>query len=405
MKLFKRKSATDTNTIIIGAGPAGLAMAACLAKKGVDYILLEKTNEVAPAWKSHYDRLHLHTAKEYSALPYYPFPKLFARYPARQQVVRYLEDYAQHFNIEPKFNHTVTQITTTQTGKQHTWQVTAQINPNHDTQVFNSAGQKPQVAGGETKTYTAKNLVIATGYNRVPQMPTWEGLEDFTGPVIHSHDYKNGQPFKGKKVLVVGFGNSGAEISLDLWEHGARPIQSVRSAVNVLPREILGQPTLAMGIWQQHLPPKMIDAINTTTSKVLMGDLSQYGLKQLDKGPMQTLKEKAQVPMLDVGTIDLIKRGEIIVYPGIEKFEGNEVVFSDGRREKIDALVLATGYRPCVDEFLAEHKVLDANGTPKSSGTESQLDGLYFCGFYISPAGMFREMAKEAKQIAKCIKK
>ena len=257
----------------------------------------------------------------------------------------------------------------------------------------------------QTKKYTAKNLVVATGYNRVPQMPSWEGLDGFTGTVIHSHDYKNGQAFKGKKVLVVGFGNSGAEISLDLWEHGAHPIQSVRSAVNVLPREVLGQPTLAMGIWQQHLPPKLIDSINTTTSKILMGDLSKYGLKQLDKGPMQTLKEKAQVPMLDVGTIDLIKRGEIIVYPGIEKFEGNEVVFSDGRRETIDALVLATGYRPCVDEFLAEHKVLDDHGTPQSSGTESKLDGLFFCGFYISPAGMFREMAREAKQIAKCIKK
>lgn len=405
MKLFKRKSATDTNTIIIGAGPAGLAMAACLAKKGVDYILLEKTNEVAPAWKSHYDRLHLHTAKEYSALPYYPFPKLFARYPARQQVVRYLEDYAQHFNIEPEFNHTVTNIRANGAGKKRTWQVTAQVNPNHDTKVFNELGSEQLVAEGEKKTYTAKNLVIATGYNRVPQMPSWEGLEGFTGTVMHSHDYKNGQAFKGKKVLVVGFGNSGAEISLDLWEHGARPIQSVRSAVNVLPREVLGQPTLAMGIWQQHLPPKLIDSINTTTSKILMGDLSKYGLKQLDKGPMQTLKEKAQVPMLDVGTIDLIKRGEIIVYPGIEKFEGNDVVFSDDRRETIDALVLATGYRPCVDEFLAEHKVLDNHGTPQSSGTESKLDGLFFCGFYISPAGMFREMAREAKQIAKCIKK
>ena len=136
-----------------------------------------------------------------------------------------------------------------------------------------------------------------------------------------------------------------------------------------------------------------------------MGDLSKYGLKQLDKGPMENLKEKAQVPMLDVGTIDLIKRGEIIVYPGIEKFEGNEVVFVDGRRESIDAMVLATGYRPCVDEFLSEQKVLKDDGTPKSSGEESELEGLYFCGFYISPAGMFREMAKEAKQIAKQIKK
>lgn len=404
MKLFKRKAATDTNTIIVGAGPAGLAVAACLAKKGVDYIILEKTDKIAPAWKSHYDRLHLHTAKEYSALPYYEFPKLFDRYPARQQVVRYLEDYAARFNIAPKFNHTVENITSTGEGKKRIWQVTAQVNPSQDSKVHDDKAESQEKADGESCHYTAKNLVIATGYNRVPQTPSWEGLEDFTGTVMHSHDYKNGKPFKDKKVLVVGFGNSGAEISLDLWEHGARPIQSVRSAVNVLPREVLGQPTLAMGIWQQHLPPKLIDTINTTTSKMLMGDLSKYGLKQLDKGPMQTLKENAQVPMLDVGTIDLIKRGEIIVYPGIEKFDGNDVVFVDGRRETIDALILATGYRPCVDEFLSEHKVLTDNGTPQSSGEESELDGLYFCGFYISPAGMFREMAKEAKRIAKSIK-
>lgn len=415
MKLFKKTPTTDTNTIIIGAGPAGLAVAACLAKKGVDYIILEKTNEIAPAWKSHYDRLHLHTAKEYSALPYYPFPKLFARYPARQQVVRYLEDYADHFDIRPKFNHTVTDITCQQEGKKHIWQVTAQVNPKHDNKVFedNPAKQdkamqdmsNPQKSEEKLHQYTAQNLVIATGYNRVPQRPTWPGLDGFTGTILHSHEYKNGEPFKDKKVMVVGFGNSGAEISLDLWEHGAKPIQSVRSAVNVLPREVLGQPTLAMGIWQQHLPPKLIDAINTTTSKVLMGDLSKYGLKQLDKGPMQTLKEKAQVPMLDVGTIALIKQGEITVYPGIERFEGNEVIFTDGRRDVIDAMVLATGYRPCVDAFLSEQAVLNEQGTPKSSGEESKLSGLYFCGFYISPAGMFREMAKEAKQIAKSIKK
>lgn len=404
MKFLKKKSSTDTNTIIIGAGPAGLAVAACLAKKGVDYIILEKTDEIAPAWKSHYDRLHLHTAKEYSALPYYPFPKLFAKYPARQQVVRYLEDYAQNFAIEPQFNHTVTHITSTGEGKKRLWQVTAEVNTAKDSKAHDSKAQSKQKANGETKQYTAKNLVIATGYNRVPQMPSWQGLDEFKGTVMHSHDYKNGEAFKDQKVMVVGFGNSGAEIALDLWEHGAKPIQSVRSAVNVLPREVLGQPTLAMGIWQQHLPPKLIDKINTTTSKVLMGDLSKYGLKQLDKGPMETLKEKAQVPMLDVGTIDLIKRGEIIVYPGIEKFEGNQVVFVDGRSEKIDAVVLATGYRPCVDEFLAEQKVLTPDGTPKSSGEQSQLEGLYFCGFYISPAGMFREMAKEAKVIAKAIK-
>ena len=367
----------EADTLIIGAGPGGLAVAACLRQAGVDFIVLEQTDAIAPQWRQHYDRLHLHTAKRFSALPYRPFPKQYPRYPARQQVVRYLEDYARQFAIEPHFQQQVLRAQRLDGG----W-------------LLETADRQ----------YRARHLVVASGYNRVPQRPDWPGLAGFSGPVLHSSEYRNGRSFAGKKVLVVGFGNSGAEIALDLWEHGAHPAMAVRSPVNVLPREVLGMPTLAMGIWQRHFPARWVDALSRCTARLLVGDLRPYGLHPLAQGPMQTLQSRSRVPMLDVGTIALIKSGEIKVYPGIERLEGQEVVFTDGQRLAADALVLATGYRPQVQAFLADaDAVLDAQGTPLCSGQATALAGLYFCGFYVSPAGMFREMGMEAKRIAAAI--
>lgn len=389
MGLFSKKSnGSNTNTLIIGAGPAGLAMAACLAKQKTPYTLLEQTDKVAVKWHQHYNRLHLHTAKEYSALPYMAFPKQFPRYPSRQQVVRYLEDYAKAFDIQPEFNTQVVSACKTGKGKKSGWKIVA------------------QTEGGE-KIYTAKNLVVATGYNNEPFSPTWDGFEEFQengGVVMHSADYKDGLAFKDKTVMVVGFGNSGAEIALDLWEYGAKPVMSVRSPVNVLPKEVFGIPTLALGIVQQHLPTKLSDRVSKITARTMMGDLSAYGLQTLDRGPMEEIKAKGRVPMLDVGTIDLVKRGEVVVYPDISHFTKDGAVFLDGREVKLDAVVLATGYRPKVDGFLDADGCLE-HGNPTTSGAKSGEEGLYFLGFYISPAGMFREMAAEAKKVAKFIKK
>lgn len=367
-----------TQTLVIGAGPGGLAVAACLARAGIPYLVLEQTDSVGIKWRQHYDRLHLHTVKQFSALPHMAFDKQYARYPARQQVVRYLEDYAHNLGIKPRFNQTVKSV------YQHegVWHI--------DTQ---------------NAHYAADNVVIATGYNRVPYSPTWPGMEQFKGDIEHSAEYKTGQKYKGKQVLVVGFGNSGAEIALDLWEHSAKSFMAVRSPVNVLPREVLGMPTLAMGIWQRYLPPKLADWMNRLSTRLLVGDLSRYGLRSLERGPMEELAANHRVPMLDVGTIDLIRRGEILVYPGIERFEERGVIFTDGRRQELDALVLATGYRARVDEILKlSQPVLDDDGCPVVSGAESLLPGLFFCGYYVSPAGMFREMAIEAKQIVAAIK-
>lgn len=369
------------NTLIIGAGPAGLAVAACLSQVGVPYIILEQSDQVGTKWRQHYKRLHFHTAKEFSSLPFFNFPKHYPRYPSRQQVVRYLEDYANHFNIAPKFHTKVTHI--------------EQIDDRWHIQA---------IQHGTLYQYSADNVVIATGYNNVPFIPSWQGLEDFQGQVLHSAEYQDGKDFNDKTVMVVGFGNSGAEIALDLWEYGAKPIMSVRSPVNVLPKEVFGIPTLALGIVQRHLPVKMADRNSKLTSRLLMGDLSQYGLQTLERGPMQEIKENGRVPMLDVGTVALIKQGHIKVFGDIDHFEKDNVVFKDNRSARIDAVIAATGYRPSLDQFLQAPDVLN-QGKPVQPSIDSALKGLYFCGFHVSPAGMFREIASSAKKIAQAIRK
>jgi len=118
---------------------------------------------------------------------------------------------------------------------------------------------------------------------------------------------------------------------------------------------------------------------------------------------MTRIRRDARIPLIDVGAIDLIKRGRIAVRPGIEAFTGDGVVFTDGSRQPFDAVIVATGFRPRVNAFLRDASAAhDAEGTPSSSGREA-LPGLYFCGYYVSPTGMLREIAREAKRIAAAI--
>ncbi len=363
--------------IIIGAGPAGLAVGACLQRAGIPALILEQSDRVGSSWHRHYDRLHLHTDKSHSALPFVPFPKTFPRYPARLQVIDYLEAYARHFQLETHFGQQV--VAARQANG--VWQIQTQ-----DT------------------LYQALNLVIAAGYNREPYLPSWPGQPSFRGTFLHSSQYRGGGPFKQQTVLVVGFGNSGGEIALDLWEHGARPSLAVRSPVNVIPRELFGIPILAIGIVQSRLPTRWADALNAAILRAVVGDLTRYGLRKSSHGPMTQIQRDARIPLIDVGTIELIKRGQIPIYPGIERFTEEGVLFTNGSHSKFDAVILATGYRPRVNAFLegasAAH---DENGIPASSGCETPIPGLYFCGYYVSPTGMLREIALEARRISAAI--
>lgn len=364
-----------TNTVIVGASAAGLAATACLQRSGIDFVLLEQGTAVASRWRQHYDRLHLHTNRGLSGLPHFPMPNDYPRYPSRDQVVAYLEQYAAHFGIVPRFGQQVTSV--------------------------------DQQAGGwvtktQDSTYHSRHVVIATGYARQPVKPTFAGIDRFQGKVMHSLEYRNGSAFKGQSVLVIGFGNSGGEIAIDLVEHGARSALAVRNAVNVVPRDLFGIPVLAISVYAPKTSPAISDFLFAPLIALSVGDITRLGLRKLPYGPQQQIKRDKHIPLLDIGTLKHIRAGHITVYPGIKHFTETGVVFDDGRELATDAVIMATGYRPAVHDFLpAAARVTDPSGVPLVSGHESGLPGLYFCGFFVSPNGMLREIGIEAQRIAR----
>jgi cation diffusion facilitator CzcD-associated flavoprotein CzcO len=366
-----------TPTVILGAGPAGLAVAACLERQGEAYVLLERSDHVGAAWRRHYARLHLHTHKRFSALPYLPFPAGTPSYPARQQVVDYLEAYAARWSLRPRFGQAVASVR--RRGGQ--WETETQ-----------------------DARYVSRRVVVATGYCRVPHVPAWPGQSAFRGEILHSSAYQNGEPYRGQRVLVVGMGNSGGEIAIDLWEHGAQPALAVRSPLVVIPRDLLGIPILAIALALRRLPAGVADALTAPILRLVFGDLTRLGLRRAAVGPFRLIERQARIPLIDVGTLGLIGQGKIALRPGVAGFSSAGVRFRDGSEQAFDAVVLATGYRPEVGAFLeAASAVTDVKGDPVASGRESAEAGLYFCGFYVAPTGMLREIALEARRIARDI--
>lgn len=367
-----RSEAPEPAAIIIGAGPAGLAVAACLSRSNVPFTILEREDCVGASWRKHYDRLHLHTSKGTSALPFLPFPQDYPTYPSRDQVIEYFESYARTFELEPHFNEEVV------SARPHngSWEVQT-----------NSA------------TYRAPHLVVATGLNREPVVPQWPDANLYRGTTLHSAEYRNGAPFRGRRVLVVGFGNSGAEIALDLYEHGAETAISIRSGANVIPRDVFGIPIERIAIWFELLPPPIVDAVNAPLLRLLIGDLRPYGIEPVPYGPMIQIAKTGRIPVIDVGTVRLIKEGRIAVRPGVERFFDEGVVFDDGRREAFDAVVFATGFRARLDRFLEVEGLYDDRGNPRRN-EQSLPEGLHLCGFSVVATGVLREISREAKEIA-----
>src|SRR5450432_2488319 len=232
----------QTNTLIIGASISGLASAASLQRQNIEYIIIEKQNQVATPWRNHYKRLHLHTSKRCSNLPYKKFDSKIPRYPDRQQIVDYLEDYQKEFDIHPVFN---TETISVRKDADH-WL----------TETTNGI-------------YKSKYLVMATGAYGKPKAISFKGTETFTGKILHSCEYKTGKDFKGQNVLVVGFGNSACEIAIDLYEQGAAVSMSVRSPVNVVPRDVFGLPVQELSIFLSPLPSRIADTLNAPLIRLL----------------------------------------------------------------------------------------------------------------------------------------
>jgi cation diffusion facilitator CzcD-associated flavoprotein CzcO len=246
---------------------------------------------------------------------------------------------------------------------------------------------------------------MATGAYGMPRQIEIRGMESFPGKILHSSEYKTGKDFEGQEVLVIGFGNSACEIALDLHEQGAFPSMSVRSAVNILPRDVFGIPVLQLALLMDVFPPRIADKINAPLIRLLVGDISKLGLRKLPYGPMEQIQREQTVPLLDIGTVKLIREGHCRVYNEISFIDGKTVYFKSGRKKEFDAIVAAIGYSKGYEQDLL--KVDQSRFQDLNVKSEKQKyfgkDGLYFCGFYISPTGQFREIARDAKRIAKSI--
>lgn len=327
---------------------------------------------VGSSWRGHYDRIHLHTDRVNSALPLLPFPPGTARYPSRHEVVTYLERYAQHFQLTPRFQEQVGNVRSE--GGEWITTTTAGI-------------------------YRSRNVIVASGFNAVPHMPRWADQESFRGRILHSSEYRNGEPFSGQSVLVVGFGNSAGEIAIDLHEHGARVAMAVRGPVNIVPRDILGISILTVAIGVSRLPARLADAMVAPLLRMTVGDITRLGFRKAVDGPITQIRRSSKVPLVDVGTVRLVRERHIDILRGIRSLNDNTVTFDDGSSRDFDAIIAGTGFRPGVERFLESRS--DSLNSERSHATSA--NNLYFCGFSVTPTGMFREIGIEARRIAQRI--
>ncbi len=346
----------NIDNLIIGAGPSGLAIAARLNKAGMQYVILEQSDKIASKWHQHYDRLHLHTVKELSSLPFLDFPEHYPQYISKFQLIEYYNSYIEKFQINPEYNSTVISV-----------------------EKFNNSWSV-ECANG--KKYIAKNVIIACGLNRVPKIPTWKGLDLFKGEIVHASNYKNAKPFMGKKVLVVGMGNTGAELALDLAEHKIDVSISVRSEIAIVPRDFLGRSVQLTANKLSKLPHLIGDWIGSLSGKLAFGNLKKYGLPISNIPPAKMRRVYGKTPTIDIGTIAKIKSGEIKVRKGIAEFNNNYVVFTNGISEQYDVLLFATGYTASLNDFIkAKDSLFIENGEPATKIAKDNEKGLYFLGY------------------------
>ncbi|MFJ9816674.1 flavin-containing monooxygenase [Streptomyces sp. NPDC101151] len=375
------RTPADRPVYVIGAGPGGLATAYALRARGIRAVVLEKDDRVGASWRRHYDRLHLHTTRRLSALPGLPMPRRFGRWVSRDDVVRYLEKYTEHHELEIVTGVEVFRIERSGDGE----------------------GWLLHASGGRELTGSA--VVVATGYNHTPKVPEWPGLDGYGGDFLHAGRYRNAEPYAGRDVLVVGVGNTGAEIAVDLVAGGAARVRlAVRTVPHLVRRSILGWAAQYTGVLVRRLPVRLVDRLARPLARLTVPDLSAHGLPRPDTGCYTRVGEGA-IPVQDVGLIDAVRTGKVDIVAAVEGFEDGKVVLADGSRISPDAVIAATGYVQALEGLVGHLGVLDGRGRPVVHGSRTPADapGLYFTGFTNPISGMFRELALDARRIARAV--
>jgi putative flavoprotein involved in K+ transport len=368
------------DVVVIGAGPAGLATAGALRRVGVEALVVDRGEQVGTSWRGHYDRLRLHTVRWLSHLPGLQIPAHEGRWVSRDGVIRYLEHYAGHHRLNVRTGVEIAAIERADGA----WRLSS---PQGD--------------------LTARQVVVATGYNHTPHVPDWPGRDDFDGELVHAGSYRNGQPYAGRDVLVVGAGNTGAEIAVDLVEHGAGRVRlAFRTPPHILRRELGGVPTQVTGVLMRHIPARVADELAEPVRRRSVPDLSEHGLPDPGKG-VYTRARRGEIPILDVGLIDAVRDGRVEPVPEVTGFDGSRVLLAGGRSIEAEVVIAATGYRRGLEPLVGRLELLDGRGVPRVHGdrTAPHAPGLRFLGYTNPVSGMFREIAIDARRIARAIRR
>ncbi len=299
---------------VVGAGPAGLATARALRVRGLPYLQFERHGDVGGIWDIDnpgtpmYESAHFISSRDKSGFFDYPMPKSYADYPSRTEILEYTHSFADAFGLRAGIRF--------------------------DTPVFGSRQEDDGSWTLETSVgpVRASALVCCTGVTWDPRMPDVPG--HFDGEIIHSVDYRDPSRFAGRRVLIVGLGNSGADIACDAAASTDAAFISTRRGYHFIPKFLAGTPsdqTEWLPIWGKRL-------LYSVVRPLMIGDVRRWGLPKPDHKLFETH------PLLNTQLLHYLQHGDIAAKPGVARFDGPDVVFTDGTRERVDLVVFATGY-------------------------------------------------------------
>ena len=366
----------NRGAVVIGAGPSGLAVARELEHKhGVETLVIDRAAAPAISWRTRYDNFRLNTTGFFSHLPGQRIPLTAGRWPTREDMVRYFDDYVRRQNIRLELGCEVNGI------------------------VPAAAGWRVATSSGEIRT---RAVILATGNYRTPVIPRWPGLSQFTGEVVHSGNFINAWPFRDRDVLVVGAGNSAADIAVQLANNGARRIWlAVRTPPHLVSRAIGPIPTdllLELFAWA---PASAVDPIIGVYERLTWGDLSAYGFNRPPAGLKATVERTGRIPTLADELIDVVRAGRVEVVPAVEAVEPDRVVLADGSRLPPAVIIAATGFSMDLEGLVGHLDVLDERGKLGGGFASHIGNGMFAIGYGIPPNGPLRAIRRAASPLAR----
>lgn len=363
--------------VVIGAGPAGLGVAAELARRGIAVTVLERGEAAGTSWRSRYPDLRLNTDRRISGLPGARIPRGAGRWPARDAYVAFLDTYAARHRLDIRLGVEIRRIERAAGG----WRLHSSAGP-----------------------LLARFVVVCTGHDRCPRLPAWPGIDGFSSELLHAADFQRAEAFAGKRVLVVGLGTSGTEIATRLPAQAKKVWLSFRSSPNLMPEQVAGIPITIWARLFEGAPGWLTDRLGRLVGRLAVGDLSGHGLPPAPHGPATELKVKRMGPVVDRGFADAVRAGAIELVPAVEAFDADTVELHGGARLRPDVVIAATGYRSGLEPLVGHLGVLRPSGQPAVLDRNGRVaPGLFFNGYWLPLAGELPAMRRTSRRIARAI--